>query len=144
MGVINLDLNQVLLGLSINLTSSAIVEFVKDLLRSNPDIDQDELRQRLATFINIQGADIKAKKVINFLAKSGFIVIEGSKVYSGEAILMYAGQGTRLTFGSNSISETPNTKIEAGSGAYIQAQGGAGIKQNEDGGISIFTGEDKS
>lgn len=137
--MINLDFNQLLLELGINLTSSSIVEFVKKLLESHTGIDKSELRQRLATFINIQGADIKVEKVINFLANSGLIAIEGSKVYSDKEISMYAGQGGRLIFGNDSISETPNTKIEAGGGAYIQAQGGAGIRQNEDGSISFFT-----
>ncbi|MBI2315173.1 hypothetical protein HYU93_03930 [Candidatus Daviesbacteria bacterium] len=139
-----MDFDKLLLELGVNLTSSAIVEFIKKLLDSNLGIERQELKQQLAAYINIQGDDIKAERIISFLSNSGFIVIEGSKIYSGEAILMYAGQDAKLTFGNNSVSETPRNRIDAGKGAYIEMQGEAGIKQNEDGSISFFTGNNKS
>lgn len=138
-----MDFSQLLLGLGINLTSDAIVEFIKNLLESNPGINQSALKQKLSTFINIQETDIKAESIINFLANSGVITIEGSRVYSGQAITMYAGKEAQVSFGNDSVSETPKTRIEAGSGARIDMQGGSGIRQNEDGSISFFTTADK-
>lgn len=102
-------------------------------------IQKEALKNKLVSFLNIQGAEVKAEKIIDFLASNGDIMIEGSSIYANQSISMFSQQNTTLIFGNNSVSATDKTKIEAGHGAFIQAQGGAGIKQNEDGSISFYT-----
>lgn len=64
------------------------------------------------------------------------IFADPPQVYS---ITMFSSKNTKFIFGNKSTSETKNTKIDAGRGAFIQGQGGAGIRQNENGSINFFT-----
>lgn len=132
-------MDQLLLQLGIGLTSNAIYDFLKSFFTNNPEVNRSQLENSLASFLNIQNANIAADKIITFLAKYGDIRIEGTSIYANDSILMFSTKNTKFTFGNNSSSTTKNTKIEAGNGAFIQGQGGAGIKQNEDGSISFFT-----
>jgi hypothetical protein len=88
--------------------------------------------------LNIGDTNISGQ-IINFLAQNGDIKIEGSNVYGENGVTMASSSGTKLSFGNNSTSKTKNTSIEAGRGATVEMQGGANIKQNEDGSISFFT-----
>lgn len=131
-------MEQLLLQLGLGITSNAIYEFLKNFFIKNPQADRSQLENALTSFLNIQNANIIADKIINFLAKNGDIRIEGTRIFANDSISMFSTKNTKFTFGNNSSSTTKNTKIEAGGGAFIQGQGGAGIKQNEDGSISFF------
>lgn len=131
-------MDQLLLQLSIGVTSSAIYDFLKNYFVNNPEANRSQLENSLASFLNIQNANIAADKIINFLAQNGNIRIEGTSIYANDSISMFSTKNTKFTFGNNSFSATKNTKIEAGDDAFIQGKGGAGIKQNEDGSISFF------
>ena len=85
--------------------------------------------------MSIDGADIKAEKLINFLARNGDISITGTTIYATDRITMASSAGTSFRFGDQSTSETNNTKIDADESAFIKGQGGAKVVQNEDGSI---------
>lgn len=131
-------MEQLLLQLGLGVTSNAIYDFLKSYFVKNPKADSVQLKINLASFLDIKNANIAADKIINFLAQNGDIRIEGSNIYANDSIKMFSSQKTKFIFGNNSASETKNTKIEVGNGAFIQGQGGAGIKQNEDGSISFY------
>ena len=132
-------MEQLLLQLGIGITSNAVYDFLKNFFTANPQASRTQLENALIPFLNIQNANIVADKIINFLAENGDIRIEGTSIFANDSISMFSTKNTKFTFGNNSSSTTKNTKIDAGNGAFIQGQGGAGIKQNEDGSISFFT-----
>jgi len=132
-------MDQLLLQLGLGITSNALYDFLKDFFSKNSKADRSQLENGLISFLNIQNANIVADKIIAFLAQNGDIRIEGTSIYANGSISMFSTRNTKFTFGSNSSSTTKNTKIEARNSAFIQGQGGAGIKQNEDGSISFFT-----
>lgn len=134
----NSTLYEVLLSLGVNIASSAIYDFLKEKFSINANLSKNELKQDLTSILSIQNSDIIADKIIDFLAKNGDIRIEGSTIYANNSISMFSSNNTNFSFGNNSSSQTKNTRIDAGKGAYIVGQGGAGIKQNEDGSISFF------
>lgn len=131
-------MDQILLQLGIGVTSNAIYDFLRGIFVSNPEINRLQLKNILASFLNIQNANIAADKIITFLAKNGDMKIKGTDIYANDLISMFSAKNTKFTFGNDSSSTTKNTKIKAGNGAFIQGQGGAGIKQNEDESISFF------
>ena len=132
-------MEQLLLQFGLGITSNAVYDFLKDFFTKNSKADRLQLQNRLVSFLNVQNANIIADKIITFLAQNGDIRIEGTSIYANDSISMFSSQNTKFTFGNNSSSTTKNTKIDAGKDAFIQGQGGAGIKQNEDGSISFFT-----
>jgi hypothetical protein len=132
-------MEQLLLQLGLGITSNAVYDFLKDFFTKNSKADRLQLQNRLVSFLNVQNANIIADKIITFLAQNGDIRIEGTSIYANDSISMFSSQNTRFTFGNNSSSTTKNTKIDVGKDALIKGQGGAGIKQNEDGSISFLT-----
>jgi hypothetical protein len=131
-------MDQLLLQLGLGVASNAIYDFLKSYFQNTAPFTKETLKVDLASFLHVQGADIKAEKIIEFLAQNGDIKIEGSTIFAANSITMFSQKGTNLVFGNESTSSTEKTKIDTGKGAFIQAQGGAGIKQNEDGSISFY------
>jgi hypothetical protein len=131
-------MEQLLIQLGINLSSSAIYELITNYFRSNPNPSINSLENFLASKLLIENASIKALTIINFMAKSGDLIIRGTNIYAPKEINMFSSKNTKLVFGNNSVSATDKSKIEASYGAQIISSGGAGIKQNEDGSISFF------
>ena len=131
-------MDQLLLQLGMGITSNIVYDFLKNYFGNNPEVNKSQLENSLASFLNIQNANVVAEKIINFLAQNGDIRIDGTSIYANDSISMFSTKNTKFTFGNNSSSTTKNTKIEAGNGAFIQGRGGAGIKQNEDDSISFF------
>jgi hypothetical protein len=129
----------VLADIGVGIASSTIYDFLKSFFTAQPSPDREELRQNLASFLSIEGAEIKAEKLIDFLARNGDISITGTTIYATDRITMVSSAGTSFGFGDQSTSETKNTKINAGEGAFIKGQGGAKVVQNEDGSISFRT-----
>ena len=132
-------MEQLLIQLGINLASSAIYELITIYHRSTANPTIEGLKNYLASKLLIEGAIIKASTIIDFMAKNGDIIIQGTDIYASQAVNMASSHGTKLVFGNSSVSTTNKTKIEAGQDAHIVATGGAGIRQNEDGSISFFT-----
>lgn len=124
-----------LASLGINIASNAIYDFVKNRIAAGVTITQ--LNEDLASFLNVEGQDVKAQRVISFMATHGHLRIENSRVYSGQSIVMGSAGSSSFEFGNNSTSTTPTTQIEAGPGAYITGNGNAQIRQNDDGSISF-------
>lgn len=133
-----MGLEQVLLQLGLSVSSSAIYDLCKRCCGKSKSIDIDVLKRELASFLKIDGADIAAEKIINFMAINGDIEVNGSKVYAKNSILYSSGKGTKFSL-EKSRSETEKTRIDVGEKAKIEGQGGAEIRQNEDGSISFFT-----
>lgn len=131
-------MEQLLLSLGLNIASNAIYDFLKTTFSENKTLNENELKNKLSSHLNIQNSSIVADKIIEFLAKNGDIRIEGTNIYANDSISILSSKDTKFIFGNNSSSATKNTRIDAGHGAFIQGQGGAGIKQTEDGSISFF------
>lgn len=131
-------MEQLLLSLGLNIASNAIYDFLKTTFSENKTLNENELKNKLSSHLNIQNSSIVADKIIEFLAKNGDIRIEGTNIYANDSISILSSKDTKFIFGNNSSSATKNTRIDAGHGAFIQGQGGAGMKQNEDGSISFF------
>lgn len=133
-----MTLEQFLLQIGINITSSFIYEKVRDYFtkESNPTIEG--LTKELTCYLNIENADIQAKKIIQFLAEHGDINIVRSKIYASESIMMASSKSTKFTFGNDSSSRTDKSSIEAGRGAQIIGHGGARIEQDKEGNINFF------
>lgn len=132
-------MEQLLLQLGLGVTSNAIYDFLKNFFAKTTKVDKTHLQNDLASFLNIQNATVVADKIITFLAQNGDIRIEGTYVYANNSIFMVSSKNTRFTLGNKSSTVTKNTKIDVGKGAFIQGQGGAGVRQNEDGSISFFS-----
>ncbi len=131
-------MEQLLLQLGLGITSNVIYDLIKDFFSKNPKADKSQLQNRLASFLNIQNANVVADSIITFLAKNGDIRIEGTSIYANDSISMFSSQNTKFTFGNTSSSTTKNTRIEIGGGAFIQGQCGAGVKQNKDGSMVFY------
>lgn len=132
-----MDLNGYLIQLGIG-TASGVLSGAINTLLARGSFSKSELVETLRE-LKVNEADIKAENIIQFLAKEGKIAITRSNIHSGNAINMQSAKGTSLLFGEGSTSSTPKTRIQVGNGAYIQANGGAGVRQNEDGSIEIYT-----
>jgi hypothetical protein len=132
-------MEQLLLQLGLGVTSNFIYDVAKGYLVNNSNPSVSGLESEIASSLSIQGAEIHAHKIVEFLAQKGDIKIEGTRIYVTDSIVMASSHGTQFTFGNNSESSTKNTSISAGEGAFIQGQGGAQIRQNDDGSISFHT-----
>jgi len=131
-----MGLEQILLQLGLSVSSDAIYDFCKICFSKSESVDVDNLKKELASFLKIDDADIVAEKIINFMAVNGDIEIKGSKIYAKSSIFYGSGKGTKFSL-EGSRSETEKTRIDVGEKAKIEGQGGAGIRQNEDGSISF-------
>jgi len=133
-----MDLSNLLVSIGVNLTSDIIYDFVTNLFNKKESIDIAELKEGLTRFINIQGADIYAEKIINFFAEKGDIKISGTKVFAKNEIFLGSKANTKFSIGNNSESSTDKTRITTQGNARITGQGGAGIRQNPDGSIEFI------
>lgn len=131
-------LEQLLSQLGISLTASCIKDIVYTYLNDEENPTRAGLRTELVAQLSIENAKITSEKIIDILAEQGHILITGTKVYSATAIDMSSSKGGSFTF-ENSISRhASGSLIRAGLGARIQGKNGGGIRQDEDGGISIY------
>jgi len=133
-----MTLEQFLLQLGTGISASTIYDFLKGRFSKSKDINTEELKQELISFLNIKNAEIVAEKIISFMAANGDIEIKESKIFAKNSILYSSSKGTKFSL-EESKSETDKTKIDIGKKAKIEGQGGAQIRQNEDGSISFRT-----
>lgn len=136
-----MTLNELLSQLGLNIASNISTSFIEGLIRRYRDknLTFDGLRNELVSHLNIENADIKADKIIQFLAENGNIDISSSQIYATKSIAISSSHNTKFSFGNNSTSRTDKSSIAVGHGAQIQGQGGGSIKQDEDGNIKFYT-----
>lgn len=126
-----------LVSMGVNIASSLIYDKIKTTL-SKGTTSHDELKDQIASCLNVENAYAYAEHIINILAQNGNITITGSLISANDEINMFSSKNTELSFGDGSVSQTKNTKIIAGKGAKIISKGGAGIRQNDDGSIGFY------
>jgi hypothetical protein len=131
----------VLSNLGLNITANALYDFLKARL-TGAQVPKASFEADLQSFLRVHGATVSAATVIDMLASRGWLSIQGSYLYAPDQITLGAAQGAQFLFGNNSTSQTRNTAIQAGAGAFIQGSNAA-IVQGEDGSISFFVGSDK-
>ncbi|MDD5529503.1 MAG: hypothetical protein PHX21_05675 [bacterium] len=135
-----MTLEQLLLELGINLSSSVIYDVVKGFFtKEKTAYTKEELTTEISSRLNIENASIKANNIIDFLAQNGDINISGSQIYASESITINSSQGTKFTLKNNSTSKTNKSSIETGHVGQIIGQDGAKIEQDRDGNIKLST-----
>lgn len=126
----------VLQDLSVNISASAIFEFLKTKFGSQPSVEKTAFEHELSSFLKIHGVQAEAATVIKALANSGFLSIKGSELVAPDGILIGASEGARFSFGENSSSKTATTAIHADGHARVEGSNAA-VSQNADGSISF-------
>ena len=127
--------------LGVGLASNSIFELLKGLAGRN--VTPDQLRQEIQNRIDLNGVNMRAETVINALSQSGFIQIRGSTLHGGQGLVFGSVVGG-ASMGHNTTFSTAKTAIQAGTGAFMDTQGNAQVRQNADGSISFHTGENGS
>jgi len=133
-----MDILTLLTSLGINVSANVIYDISKHYFNQKILHTKEGLRDALISGLNIEGVDIKADKIIEFLAENGDITISGTSIYASDRIEMASSKGTSFSFGNDSTSKTDNTAIEAKGNSKIVGTGNAKIVQ-EDGSISFYT-----
>ena len=128
----------ILSQLGLGLATNAIFELLKGLAGKSASAQQ--ITQDIQNRINMHGVTVRAETVISALAQNGFLVIQGSHLHANESLVFGSVQGSAVV-GNNSALTTNNTAITAGSGAFMETQGNAQVRQNSDGSISFHVGE---
>jgi hypothetical protein len=125
--------------LGLSLSASALYEIIKTQFSSTNTPTVDGLKTAIKNELEVSGISASADTVIEALAKSGILVIEGSTFYAPNSIIMGSKGSGEMTFGNNSTSRTDKTNIVAGQGATIKTKGNAQVRQNPDGSITFHT-----
>jgi hypothetical protein len=127
-----------LLGqLGLGMATNAIYDLLK-LLPDKP-VEQALLAAEVQNRINLHGVTMRADTVISALTQKGYLLIQGSHLYA-QTSLIFGSQVGGAIAGNNSTLHTAKTSIVAGTGAFIETQGNAQVRQNPDGSISFHTG----
>jgi hypothetical protein len=132
-----MTIEELLISLGINVSSNFVYDFIGKYFVNckNPAIIG--LQNELASRLNIENANIKAEKIIQFLAQKGDITIIGSNIYASESITMHSVAGSKFVLGQNSSSKTDRSSIDVGNGAKIMGRNGAKIEQDKEGNIKF-------
>ncbi len=132
-------MSQIIVPLGVSISANLVSKALEDSLVNGEVKSLDELKQKLASLLKVDNANIIADKVVTFLAESGDIQIRGSRVF-GSSVLLASSSGTELNFGDNSSVETKaKSAIYAGARAGVIARGGAQIELDEQGNIMFRT-----
>lgn len=135
-----MDLTQFLISIGANLSSSVIYDILKSQFTSSKlPLSLDDVIHSIASLIELDNAEVIAEKIVKFLADNGDIEIRNSFIYSKAGIIYSTNRTGELIIGSNTNSETVNTKIAVGQNANINLSGGANIEQDKDGNIIFRT-----
>ncbi len=127
-----MDFGTLLLSLGINLSSNIIYDFIK--LSISKGKTRKEIIYDLSNYLQIEGADVKSEKIIDFLIDNGTLCIENSKIYSNEAINYHTSTVKSSIAIKNTTSKTDSTEISVnGNTAMIKMSGNAKIIQDEKG-----------
>lgn len=132
----------ILLGqLGLGLATNSIYDLLKS--SAGKQVEQQDFLAEVQNRINLNGVTMRAETVISALTQNGFISIQGSRLYAPTALEFGSQKGAAFV-GNNSTLQTDKTSIVTGSGAFVETQGNAQVRQNPDGSISFHTGEDES
>ncbi|MEI6135219.1 MAG: hypothetical protein WCP72_09610 [Desulfomonile sp.] len=134
-----MSLEQLLANLGLNIAANVIYDLLKSFAKDTREPTVQALESYLASHLSVDGANIKAAKILEFLAEKGNIVITNSSIEAAKQITMSSSPGSICVFGNNSTSSTMKTAIETKDNAQIRMQGGAKIVQDEDGSIKFYT-----
>lgn len=124
--------------LGLGVATNAVYDLVKGLVGKNASAQQ--VAQEIQNRIDMNGVSMRAETVINALVQSGLLVIQQSHLHANQGLAFGSVQG-RAIVGNNSALTTNNTAITAGSGAFMETNGNAQVRQNPDGSISFHVGE---
>ncbi len=124
--------------LGLGLATNAIYDLLKGL--AGKTVASQQVTKEVQDQINMFGISMRAETVINALAQNGLIVIQQSQLHANQG-LTFGSQLGRAIVGNNSTLSTNNTAITAGSGAFMETQGNAQVRQNSDGSISFHVGK---
>lgn len=124
--------------LGLGLATNAVYDLLKGL--AGKTVSTPQVEQEIQNRINMYGISMRAETVISALAQSGLLVIQQSHLHANQALTFGSYQG-RAIVGNNSALTTNNTVITAGSGAFMETNGNAQVRQNPDGSISFHVGE---
>lgn len=124
--------------LGLGLATNVVYDLIKELAGKNASTQQ--AAQEIQNRINMYGVSMRAETVINALVQSGLLVIQQSHLHANQGLAFGSVQG-RAIVGNNSALTTNNTAITAGSGAFMETNGNAQVRQNPDGSISFHVGE---
>ncbi len=133
-----IEISQALADLGIKVGVSVLSHIVEGYFAKSTSPSVEGLKKELVSSLNLTNAEVKADKLIEFLAENGNITISDTSIYAKDKIVMASSKGTSFTFGNDSISETKNTKIEARGNSSIVGKGKAKIVQDEDGSIRFY------
>ena len=124
--------------LGLGVATNAVYDLLKGAVGHS--VDKATLTQEVQNRINLHGVTMTAETVINALAQNGILVIELSKLHANET-LTFGSQIGSAVVGNNSVLTTNKTAIAAGSGAFMETNGNAQVRQNSDGSISFHVGD---
>jgi len=124
--------------LGLGLATNAIYDLLTSLV--GKQVEPQVLTAELQNKINVHGVTMKAENLISALMHNGFLSIQGSHLYASQSIILGSQVGGAVV-GHNSSLTTDKTAINAGSGAFVETQGNAQVRQNPDGSITFHTGE---
>ena len=129
-------LSQIGLGVATN----TVYDFLKGIV--GKQIDQQQLVEELQNRITMHGISVSTEAVIRALAENGLLIIDQTHLHADQSIVFGSVQG-RAVFGNNSTMTTNRTAITAGAGTFVETNGNAQIRHNEDGSITFHVGEGK-
>ncbi|MCE2745650.1 MAG: hypothetical protein LW710_07055 [Burkholderiales bacterium] len=124
--------------LSLGLATNAVYDLLKGL--TGKSVDTQNVVQEIQDRINMYGVSMHAESVISALAQSGFLVIQQSHLHGNQGLSFGSFRG-KAVVGNNSSLKTNSTVITAGSGAFLETQGNAQVRQHVDGSISFHVGD---
>lgn len=127
--------------LGLGLAANAVYDLLKGL--AGKSVDTQKVTHEIQDRINIYGISMRAETVIEALAKNGFLVIQQSHLHGNQGLVFGSQQGSAIV-GNNSALTTNKTAITAGSGAFMETQGNAQVRQNPDGSISFHLGDNSN
>lgn len=130
-------LSQIGLGVA----SNAVYDYLKrKFAETGAAVDRPTLEAEVQNIIRLKGVTMNAATIIDALARSGFLVIEGSHLHGPLGLTFGSVRGSAIA-GNNTRLSTDRTAIDAGAGAFMKTQGNAQVRQNPDGSISFHVGE---
>jgi hypothetical protein len=121
------EIQSFLTQLGIGVLSSAIYGKIQNYLSSTSDPSLADLKSILASTIQVENADIKAEKIVEFLANNGDIKIRGTNVYSSDSITMTSSENSHFQIGNGSSLKTDGSAISFKGGGRMVGQGGAKV-----------------
>ena len=110
--------------MGLNIGSQFIYDTIRSYLKRETKPTIEGLQRELASRLDVENANVRAEKIIQFLAKTGDIRISGSQVYASDSIFFKSAKNTKFSLRDNSSTITSKSSIHVGENAQIAGQGG--------------------